>query len=282
MAVPHRALPLDQPPQQFPQASDLPLPTSGDVSPASPLETHAQPQGSRDVNTWVMSPRNRDDAPDFGPIRRRASSPILTASATPAALPVYASTAALQLAQPGGGSDGQMTSVTLSGAGISCELCQQTTHDVWSCAACRTQGHRQCLGISFVAGFSFCQHCAPSAQAAYQRHTDEQRARWLQSLSASMASWRSAIMSTSGVAATVGLAAGAATGAAIAGAAAMVHGAASGTVAALSQVQRVPSEARLPAVEDLPSQQGGPAAAEQQTNADAGVFSSAQDLAAHT
>ena len=191
MAVPHGTFPLDRPPQHLPQASDLPLPIPVDVSPASSLHPQAQPEGSRvDRNTWVMSPRNRDDAPDFGPIRRRASSPVFAssgASASPAALPVSASTEALQLARRGGGSgipemshDGQMTNVTLTGAGISCELCQQTTHDVWSCAACRNQGHRQCLGISLAAGFSFCQHCAPSVQAAYQRHTDEQRARWLQ------------------------------------------------------------------------------------------------------
>ena len=59
--------------------------------------------------------------------------------------------------------------------GVNCDLCQQIVHDVWTCASCMTQGHRQCLNLHFVAGFAFCSLCAPQAQAAYQRHTEEQR-----------------------------------------------------------------------------------------------------------
>ena len=91
--------------------------------------------------------------------------------------------------------------------------------------------------MEFIAGIPFCSRCIPSAQAAYARHSSEQRTRWMQSMSRQIAGWRQTIMTTSSAAATVGIAAGATTGALIAGAASLVQGVATGAVAAAQEAR---------------------------------------------
>ena len=246
------------PPGESPRPQEPnPASLAGDVSPAQSPQNQDTRPGTAATETWVMSPNT--PVPEI----RNGESPQVSAAAsgasaasTPQLLP--ASPAHLQVARQVGSANGEPGAMEIVGGtyvvprdvmapihldrGVNCDLCQQIVHDVWTCASCMTQGHRQCLNLHFVAGFAFCSLCATQAQAAYQRHTEEQRARWLQSMSASVASWRQAIMTTSGTAASIGLAAGACTGALVAGAVAMAHGAASGAATTLSGFQRAPSE----------------------------------------
>ena len=118
-----------------------------------------------------------------------------------------------------------------------CECCGGEVYDVWACAGCSVSGHRQCLGVSFVAGYPFCVHCIDEAQGAYDRHTEEQRARWMQANSRRIASWRRAIAATTSITSAVGVAAGATAGSVIAGAASLVAGMATGAAAAVAEAR---------------------------------------------
>ena len=48
--------------------------------------------------------------------------------------------------------------------GLVCDVCGQLAAELWSCSSCGLQGHRDCLGMSFVAGYAFCNGCGPQAQ----------------------------------------------------------------------------------------------------------------------
>ena len=123
--------------------------------------------------------------------------------------------------------------------------------------------------MEFIAGIPFCSRCIPSAQAAYARHTSEQRTRWMQSMSRQIAGWRQTIMTTSSAAATVGIAAGATTGALIAGAASLVQGVATGAVAAAQEAR---TSSPLPRAALPPGEAGQPGEDDHQG------FASAEDL----
>ena len=246
------------PPGESPRPQEpSPASLAGDVSPAQSPQNQDTRPGTAATERWVMSPNLQALETRGSPRVQSAAASDATGASTPLlpAAPVQ-----LHLArQVGGGGEVQERIGGSQGAhvasrdvmgpihldrGVNCDHCQLIVYDVWTCAMCMVQGHRQCLNLQFIAGFAFCSLCSTQAQAAYQRHTEEQRARWLQSMSASVASWRQTIMTTSGAAASIGLAAGACTGALVAGAVAMAHGAASGAATTISGFQRAPSEPR--------------------------------------
>ena len=140
------------------------------------------------------------------------------------------------------------SSVQIQGANVPRDLCRHPAQDVWTCAACMVQGHRECLGLTFAAGYPVCHNCAGQAQLAYQRHNAEQQARWQQAMSTQLAQWRQRSLSVTGATATIGITAGAITGAIIAVAAFLAQGAAAGVASAVSQARasRISSPAPLP------------------------------------
>ena len=163
-----------------------------------------------DASTWVMSPSTAQPRSATAESSRQVTHTLM-----PVGEPLSR-----------GGQDGGLlqiptlavahVSAQMAGNGYPCDVCGSNARVMWTCAMCSAQGHRECLHIEFVAGIPFCFQCMPGAQAAYARHTQEQRTRWMQSMSRQIADWRQTIMNTSSAAASVGIVAGATTGAIIA------------------------------------------------------------------
>ena len=127
----------------------------------------------------------------------------------------------------------QSEAVQLAGQGMACDVCGCYAMEFWACSMCGLQGHRDCLRITFLAGYAFCSGCSSQAQLAYETHSQMQRDRWLQSMSRQYATWRQTLVSATAAASSIGFAAGAATGTVLAGAASLTQGVATGIATAV-------------------------------------------------
>ena len=130
-----------------------------------------------------------------------------------------------------------------------CTVCrQQMGSEVWVCCRCYTYGHSQCIRITVVEGYPFCDQCTSWAQQEVQRVNQQQQiVAWKQSMQSQLEGWKKASIFAAGTLSTIGLAVGGTTAAIAHGSVALIRGVAAGAAAASStgeKIQQAASAAR--------------------------------------
>merc|ERR1711994_1239499 len=100
------------------------------------------------------------------------------------------------------------------------QRCGDECTDTYVCSGCYSHGHLECLNITMVEGYAFCENCAEWVKAQVQRYrTEQERQRWSQRLQDQLVSWKDRTLGTAAVLTRGAVAVAGATAASASGAA---------------------------------------------------------------
>ena len=131
----------------------------------------------------------------------------------------------------------------------SCPICTELMgNEIWVCCQCYAYGHPECIQITVVEGYPFCQECAAWANNEVEKVKQQQQiAAWKETMQHQLEGWKKASIFAAGTLSTIGLAVGGTSAVIAQGSVALLRGVAAGAAAASSageQIQQAAAAAR--------------------------------------